>query len=315
MFRTIIISLLAICPSKNFASRLVSLVEQTQMQFQAREVAHSCATSLSRNTAAILSPSKWLTKRAENFTKENLTLLLENKIPAVKVPNFLNQVQCSKMISSAESIGFDFYEGVTPPIGKIGITQFEHSGKDKQLYFNQVELASTKREEVYRQGAFNTLIEIQKLFIKNIDQSIEVAKEDDGKSYFSGLIRHINSAHLHFDYAPFDARGWKIQEIKEQLAWNVYMETAQAGGELVVYNIPWELDIYEKFLLPGHTGSYGFDKTLVKDAESFVIRPTRGDLYIFNSRNFHEVLPARGVRITNSSFIGRYPSGKFAMWS
>lgn len=315
MFRIIIISLLVICHSECFASRLVSLIEQKQLQFQTMEAVRSCTTTLSPNLDARLTPSKWLTRKAENFTKENLTLLLENKIPSIKIPKFLNQPECLRMITAAQSIGFDFYEGVTPPIGKIGITQFEHSEKDKQLYFNQVTIANSKREELYSQAAFNTLIEIQKLFSENIGQSIEVAKEDDGKTYFAGLVRHINSAHLHFDYAPFDAKGWHIQRIEEQLAWNVYLETAQEGGELVVYNIPWEADIYEKFLLPGHTGSYGFDKTIVKDIESFVIRPSRGDLYIFNSRNFHEVLPARGLRITNSSFIGRYPNGKFVMWS
>ena len=61
------------------------------------------------------------------------------------------------------------------------------------------------------------------------------------------------------------------------------------GGELVVHELPWEEEIYEKFLLPGHSGSYGFEKELVSNVRRVDITPEIGDLVVFNTRNFHEV--------------------------
>lgn len=262
-----------------------------------------------------LSQQKWITNEAQSFTKENFYLLLDNKIPCIRIPKFLSVEECQNTIKASEAVGFDFYKNVTPPIGKIGITQFEHFKKEKQIYFDKVKLAKLKRDTVYNVGGVNLLKKVMSSLSEELEEEVDIAKEPQYGDYFAGLIRQISTAYLHFDFAQYDAPGWFIQQIENQLSWNIYFGTPKEGGELVVYNQPWQPNIFEQFQLPGHSGSYGFNNYFVKERQYFTIKPDAGDLWIFNTRNFHEVLPSDGRRYTNSSFIGQLKNGKFILWS
>lgn len=144
------------------------------------------------------------------------------------------------------------------------------------------------------------------------DKKVGIAKENNylGK-YFAGLIRHINVALLHLDFAQLDAPDWKIGCCMEQLSWNLYIRVPKSGGECIVHNRQWCTND-EKYKLPN---SYGYDPSLVENSQTKYIAPVLGDLVLFNSRNFHQVLPGQGERITMSSFIGRVPTGDLVFWS
>lgn len=150
----------------------------------------------------------------------------------------------------------------------------------------------------------------------HMNHPLGLAHEPMHGSYFAGLIRQINnSAKKHFDFAPYDAKGWAIQDVTKQIAWNIYLEMPEHGGETVVYNRPWQPHMYEKFLLEGHHGSYGFSDAAVEGSQAIVIKPRTCDLWLFNTRNFHEVKGSSGPRITMSSFIGKTNKDAFVMWS
>jgi hypothetical protein len=76
------------------------------------------------------------------FNNENLIKLFENKLPALRISNFLTPEECERVASAVNSVEFDYYENVVPKIGRLGITQYEHFGKDKKLYFDKVKEAS-----------------------------------------------------------------------------------------------------------------------------------------------------------------------------
>lgn len=259
--------------------------------------------------------NKWLTINENDlhFNKKNFELLLKNKIPAICIPKFLADEECKRICDEAKKGGFSNYEDVSPPIGKIGITQFEHTNKNMEVYFEKVKEAKKQRDTIFKKAntfPINKVIEL----LKNINSETDIAKDPKYGEYFAGLLRYINQAYLHFDFAKYDAPNWSINNVKYQLAFNIYISTSNHGGELVIYNQQWKPDIFEKHLLPGHKGSYGYENTVTKDAESFFVKPKVGDIWFFNTRNFHRILYGNGDRISISSFIGQTDK-EIVLWS
>ena len=259
--------------------------------------------------------STWKALEMQELTPHSLEELFKNQLPAIRVRNFLSASQCERLVSAAEKLGFDYYENVTPPIGRIGITQFESSQKEPETYFSKVKEACAKRDKVYSTAGTDVLKSVVKVVRSVSSLHAGVAHDSSRGEYFAGLIRQINQAHLHFDFAKFDAPGWYISGIGQQLSWNIYVSVPQRGGELVVHELPWKQEIYEKFLMPGHSGSYGFEEELVSNVRRVDIAPAIGDLVIFNTRNFHQVKAGEGKRISISSFFGKHSNGKIVFWS
>ncbi len=250
------------------------------------------------------------------FNNENLIKLFENKLPALRISNFLTPEECERVASAVNSVEFDYYENVVPKIGRLGITQYEHFGKDKKLYFDKVKEASAKRDYVFNKSKVNAHEKVINLLRENyLEGKVSIAEEEEHGSYFAGLIRHIREANLHFDFAKFDAPEWSINNVENQLAFNIYPKMSDNGGQLLIYNKPWEEKIYEEHLLPNHSGSYGYKSTAVKDSESFFLCPKPGDLWFFNARNFHRILYGDGTRFSISSFVGRTNEKSIVLWS
>lgn len=259
----------------------------------------------------MLTATKWSTLKDCELTPENLEALLKNEIPSIRISKFASADECEKILQGIENIGFDFYENVQPPIGRIGITQFEYSNFGKPGYFNAVKKAYNTYQQV-TQLSFDPLERLAKILSNNFSEEVKVAYENElYGNYFAGLIRHINVALLHIDFAQLDAPDWEIGNIISQLAWNLYVKAPNQGGVCKVYNRQWQPED-EKFKI---SGSYGYNHSLVAKSEVKENMPVVGDLVIFNSRNFHEVLPGVGERITISSFIGKMPEGDLIFWS
>lgn len=259
----------------------------------------------------MLYPSKrWSSTEDSLLTKANLVALLNNNIPSIRIKGFATVDECNTLAQNAKKFGFDFYKDVSPPIGRIGITQFENKAT-KREYFQKSAEANNNLVNICS-GNFNPIIRLMEYLDKFTGFSADLAKENTKDEYFAGLIRHINTALLHIDYAPFDGSEWEIGKIRSQLAWNLYLTQVEEGGECVVYNCPWH-ESDEQFKLPG---SYGYDHKVIENAAMKKIRPVMGDLVIHNSRNYHLVNQGIGERLTISSFIGQYrDSKKLIFWS
>ncbi len=252
---------------------------------------------------------KWNEKKDLNFTKENLNSLFDNEIATIRVKNFLTADECDILLSEIKKIGIDYYKGAYPKIGKIGITQFEY-GNDKIGYFNSVSSLNKRMTVIH-----NIRNKVIKLLECMGDNEVSVAYETSAKQeYFAGLIRVINnSALLHIDYAPRDAKGWSIEDINAQLAWNIFIQTDEESGKGVVYNKPWEAKD-EKYKIEA---SYEYSSKVVQNKEKIEYLPNRGDLVFHNSRNYHSVKKSLGKesRITLSSFVGRINNNELVLWN
>ena len=238
---------------------------------------------------------------ATDLSKTSLEMLFANQVGMIYVPGFFSQIECDLFVDCFDRTPMGFYESVEPPIGRSGITQFEAEGHDKNWYFDQVESHSEKLRQMCRFSR-NPLTEVMNKIQSSCGLEACRAQEPAYGTYFAGLIRQINKrALLHSDYAPFQAKGWSIERAYQQLAWNLYM-TDFEGGEVRVYEKAWNFMSDEKYKLQN---SYGYDYQLVAGKNYLTIKPEKGDLVLFNSQNFHEVMEARGRRLSAGSFFSK----------
>ena len=241
-----------------------------------------------------------------------LQSVFRNEIAALVIKNFWSLERCRKAVEVIMGYGFDYYEGVYPPIGRIGITQFEHrfSNREKSSYFDKAPGANKTRSDLFIESG-DPVKEVTNLLHCFTDT--HVAVESTGEEYFAGLVRNIHEALLHLDFAPRDALGWDISNILAQVSWNIVLQEAEKGGQTVVYKRPW-MKSDEMRKVPE---SYGYEMELVRDRQEATIEGEAGDFVVFNSQNFHRVLPTEGqrLRLTVSSFIGLTGSGTLLLWS
>ena len=246
----------------------------------------------------------WDVISTDRLTVSLLMDLFSDKIAAIRVPNFISTELCEIAVQGIQSYGIGYYKDVYPKIGKIGITQNEHKGNlsDKEAYFAKVAQADALRKQVFKESG-DLLLDIINTIEASWPAKVEIACEEDlGKQYFAGLVRVINKALVHFDWAPKDAIGWSVSQITAQLAWNLFLQIGDQGGCTRVYHKQWQA-IDEGYHI---AGSYAYDAAVVHESEYIEIAPRQGEFVLFNSRNFHEVdanISTR-ERITLSSFIG-----------
>jgi hypothetical protein len=104
-----------------------------------------------------------------------------------------------------------------------------------------------------------------------------------------------------------------IFDQRSQLGVNVYLQTAEEGGEIEIWRKQMTSDDCIRF---GIHGSYGFPRDSLGQP-SCVIEPKRGDLIALNSFNVHAVRRvARGSRVTVSGFVGSWGEHRpLMLWS
>ena len=259
--------------------------------------------------------SDWCIVESPALERDTLEALLDNEIAAVRVPHLIDASVGKLAVKGIYEHGFDFYADVHPSIGKVGITQFEarHSHQAMVGYFADASHAIRLRSHILRfSGDLFELVfdRVRSAWGGHTALAVEVPGD---RPYFAGLVREIEEALLHMDWAPHDAPGWSIGRVRSQLAWNVYCQVSHSGGQLRIFNRPWTADA-EQLHVPG---SYGYDPALVDQHDFVTIEPQAGDFVAFNSRNFHAVLPTEPgpERVTLGSFIGRLPNDELVLWS
>ena len=246
-------------------------------------------------------------KDPENFF-EHFSDVLDNTIGALIIKGFWSKDRCAEAMSGITQHGFDFYENVEPPIGRIGITEFELA-ETKAQYFLKAPEANAVRQYVFRKSG-DPIEEMIRLFDPFIETRIAV-EGPSGQTYFAGLVRNITEALLHLDFAPRDASNWDISKIVRQASWNLVLESAEVGGETIIHRHPWDKGD-ESQKIPG---SYGYQPSVVSNCEQVAVCAEVGDLFFFNSQNFHQVLPVKGRWTAVSSFIGLTEENTLVLWS
>ena len=89
----------------------------------------------------------WDKKQEYPLTAESLKMLLEQRIPMIRLKDFASAQECEMLVAQAEFFYFDCYQDVNPKIERIGITVFEYNRISKAAYFQAVERTTKLRDE------------------------------------------------------------------------------------------------------------------------------------------------------------------------
>ena len=248
--------------------------------------------------------------KEHSFDLNNINRLFNAEISYIRIPNFATEIECLMLSDEIKRSNIDFYENFDPPVGKLGVTQYDGIIMGKDFYFNHVE-ASNKLQNKIFSYSFNPLERIFSKLSEISSFELTIPKEPGYGKYYAGVIREINqSVRVHADFAVYDAPEWLISNVSSQLTWNLYCNMPKIGGECIIYNYLWNIDNDRKLDL----NTYQYNLEPLVDCEAKVIKPNAGDLYIFNSRNFHEVTMASSSRLSISSFIGKCDN-QLLFWS
>lgn len=256
----------------------------------------------------------WTSDQEHELTQENLRLLFDNKIPAIRIPQFATRQECEAFAAAASQGNMQYYN-VSERIGFIGMAQYQYRWtKTKEEFLADVPKAQADVDEVFARS-FNPLRRLMDRLQDVWPEAVDFARED-GRPYFAGIVRSTSDRiDLHVDWAPVNSPDYSIGRIDGQVGWNFFAEELQSGGHTTVYNSPWNPQV-----TPGEIPkSYGLDRSLTEGVPAHVYRPTAGDVVIFNTRNPHEIAPGvakpGGSRVSIGSFVGRMPDRSLVLWA
>jgi hypothetical protein len=256
--------------------------------------------------------SSWDIVQVNELSKDLLDGLFANDIAAVRIPNFVSPESCRIVSETVVRNGFDYYETLDPPLGRIGIAQYDHRD-DKAEYFRQAELAHQTRERIFAEAG-DPIPTVIDALTPAWPGKVGLATEDAYGAYFAGIVRiTVGGIKVHCDWAQHDSIGWHVGTVTSQLVWNLYYDVTEEGGLTTLYRRPSTPDI-ESYA----EGAWGFYRPeAVEDCESHTVRPVPGEVILFNSRNAHAVSPATGagVRVSASSFVGSMADNSLILWS
>lgn len=260
------------------------------------------------------SPATWQSDKEHELTCENLKLLLDNQIPAIRIKGFATPNECRAFSEAAKRGNMQYYN-VADRIGYIGLAQYQYRWTKTKAEF----LADAAKAQADVAAVFAESFNALERFIARLqgvwDAQVGLA-EEDGQSYFAGIIRSTSDKiDLHVDWAPVNSPDYAIGAIDGQLGWNFFAEELESGGHTNVYNNPWNPTIVAGEI----PKSYGLDRELTEGVPKFTYRASAGDVVIFNTRNPHEIAPGvakpGGSRVSIGSFVGRMPDNRLVLWA
>ncbi len=258
--------------------------------------------------------SQWHERKEFALSRESLTALLANDIPAIRIELFANHEECAQFAMAMRNGRLRHY-GVDRPIGYIGMAQYEYRwGHDKKDYFDAVAEANADQKDVFDRS-FDPMERLISTLQSVWSAPVKIAEDEYGP-YFAGIIRFASEGiALHADYAPFNMPGYSVDAIDAQLGWNLFVEAPDAGGVTKIYNAPWAPEMKDD----EPPQSYGLYSGDFEGVESFEYSAAVGDVVLFNSRNPHEVSAGQGVgeegRLQIGSFVGRVSDQSLVLFS
>lgn len=283
--------------------------------------------------------------KEEPLTRQSFLDMLDGKIPTIKEPQFVSREVAQKLEDAFSSQLKPYLHSTGPTLLRAGVAQFEFQALSEadlqnrtddmmERYFLEAEKNRHLRktmEEISGHNPWQAVIDRLQSILPDFD--VGVAEEGPGKKYFSGILRAINdSTPIHCDWSPYDNRteDWIIKHVTKQGVFNLYL-TSFTGGRTELHDVQWTPDAV-RFRDPE---SYGYSAAIIEGRAKGVLQPQVGDLYLFNSRNMHQVFPVereedqsqenlvdgRRQRLTLSSFFGVLPAKnagekpKLILWS
>ncbi|PSK34018.1 hypothetical protein B9Z65_8344 [Elsinoe australis] len=277
---------------------------------------------LGGGTVAQEGDSLWRTNRPVPLSRQAFLDLLFGRTPLIKSANFITDSQSKALHDHLAPLFSPYLHATGPSVEKVGIAQFEfqaqsqedflnRKGDEKARYFSEAAKLSSlhiELSEVVGVNVWAKVVESIRLLVPEWD--VEIASEGEQQQYFSGIFRKINGGTpIHCDWCPYDCltEDWILSKITCQAVFNLYISPTK-GGHTTIHDVHWMPEALEY----RDPATYGYSPGLIEGRDSVTFKPEVEDLYLFNSRNMHEVAPVDPdwpvPRIALASFMGLLPS-------
>ncbi len=257
----------------------------------------------------------WINNQLHDFTEENFNLLIEHKIPALIMRDFATKEVCSVVANRLEQLNFQNYDHLKDiPVHQVGLCHNQWANEPPSVYFSKKEEAQKTIDQIYEGLDINPVHDVIEYLAKNCNRQVGVFEEPGYGPYFAGAFRSFKGhGKLHVDHAPSHInKPCAVTTITKQFTWNIYYSLQGEGGELVIYDTC-HTPLNEKQKVPG---DYYFPYSVLESEDCIRIKPRVGDLIMFNTQNFHEILGNQNAtRISQTSFVGLKEDGSLHLWS
>lgn len=257
----------------------------------------------------------WISNKLQDFTEENFNLLVEHKIPGLIKRNFIPSKLCEVVARRLEKLNFQNYDHLKDiPVTQVGLCHNQWANDHPSVYFSKKQDAQQTIDQIYEGLGINPVRDVIDLLSKNCNRDVGIFEEPGYGSYFAGAFRSFKGhGKLHVDHAPTHIRKpFAVTQITKQFTWNIYYSLQGKGGELVIYDTVHTPE-NEKLKVPG---DYYFPYSVLESDECIKVIPRVGDLIVFNTQNFHEILGSKNAtRISQTSFFGLTTDESLRLWS
>jgi hypothetical protein len=259
---------------------------------------------------------KW-EKNTGLYTKKNFLDLFHNKISHIQVDSFLTKDQCYALYTSIKNmnlgqLAYDFEFGKNLKTEHYLYEHYVYEQEPVEVYLPKAKHSISTCETLWKLAGVDPVFSVINFLTQFFGEKVSIA-EQNGQQYNFAIVRDLkSSALLHADYAGFSPEYWSISKVIAQYGWNIYLTDPGEGGELIIYNKPWEEMTDEKYYM--ETTRYGYQKEVVAHAESVSVFPKAGLLVFFNSRNFHEIKASAQSRVTVGGHIGLTAKEELLLW-
>jgi hypothetical protein len=240
---------------------------------------------------------------SERFGMRELNALWDGTAACVVIDNFYPEASCRAIADNVARLGFKrSYTGDNVDARFSGIAAMEFIGR-KDEYFATAPAAEADRRELVgsQPDPINGILHL----LANAWPAGARIADDSGRPYFAGIVRFVKNVAHHTDSAARDLPGWSVGQIQSQLACNLYLTEAEAGGELAIWHRHWRPEDEKEYRYDRATKK-GYRPEIVQGYPFAVVPPRVGRLILLNALYYHKVLDVIGAapRLTIASFIG-----------
>jgi hypothetical protein len=253
--------------------------------------------------------------RRSEFGAKALMALATGKTMVLHIRGFIDASTCGLLAQRAEAHGYAPYLNV-PSVRRIGMAFYETEGKPElvERYFASAHqnIADFRRACL----PFSSPIDTLRCMLDEAWPAGAHLQTLGGRKMFIGLSRCVEPGTTflaHHDIFADDAPGHsEATSLIAQFGANIYIQMPSAGGALLMWNDEIPPMVFNR--MRGSDYGIPIDR-LGPPAVS--VRPSPGDLLVFNSRKMHAVSPGSGrSRLAVSCFVGyRGESKPLTYWS
>jgi hypothetical protein len=251
----------------------------------------------------------------EELSSKHITSLALGQVRVLHIKQFVGHEACNVLSKNSLDLGYGSYLNV-PSVRKIGMAYYETEGRRDliEAYFQ----TAGKNIEALRRACepVGSPLDLLRCKLDEIWSAGAQLQTLDGKKMFIGLSRMVEPGTTflaHHDIFQDDAPdAIEARSLVAQFAANVYIQMPKKGGELLM----WHKNMSTTEFNQKRQGNYGIRIENLAEPD-LVIKPSPGDLLIFDSRKLHAVAsPQDESRLAFSCFVGYRGTDKpLTFWS